>query len=1230
MGKLLGLELNNFKSYKGTVRIGFGDSNFTSIIGPNGSGKSNLMDAISFVLGVKSSHLRSHMLADLIYRGSVSQNADDEDIAGGGQLGQNPTSAYVKAFYSRGEDEDEAELIELTRIITNAQDSVYKIDGRTVSFKRYSEFLESENILIQARNFLVFQGDVEHVASQTPAELTKLLEQVSGSIQYKKEYERLKEELEKARTATSELLQSRKRAHAGVKSFKEGVNKDEEFRKQSTERENLQRQLSLWQLFHLESQRTQLTEKLKTCRLKSTEIKNKLASEEKLLQKSRTSYAKEEIKVTKRKTNINKIMETRDELNSALLPIKSSKNACSKRINSIERRIDSLKRDIERQEASVKQFAHQLKVVNRTKEAFEREIEEASRAFGKFKLEDGDLKEYETLKELFLSSGGSALEEKIALKKNDMEETQNEVSLYQKRISTSEVKINEVLNVEIEELKSQVEESTQNLNDKNSSLSKKVKDLKALQSKAESRTNKEYELNYKLREILKKLDDMNADQRESNKDRKLRENVSILKRLFPGVKGLVHDLCHPKKDKYAIAVSTVLGKNFDSVIVDSFAVAQECISYLKKQRAGIVSFIPLDTIVVSRPAIPFNDVKGCVLTIDAIEYENQFERAMQYVCSDSVICDNLSVAKDLKWNRGVSSKMVTLEGAIINRSGLMTGGVSRNSSNRWDKEEYQSLMSLKDQLLAEISESSLEGRLEVEKLRTLENEISFTNAEVSNLRTYLAQFKRAVDEKNTEAHYHNDLINNDYRPKLAQLQTTVDEDKTAITDLEVKRSKLQESIYYEFTQKVGFSISDYEKHSGEVVREQGEQLRQLQKQIVNVRNKLEFEQERLAATRVRYEKVLDDLKKASENLKSLENDEKRVLEALKDCERDLNAEQSEIDDLLIKLNEKLQGIKAMDESVEEMTGILHRCRKEKELIKEDIDKISLERANLLKNCRMLNIALPVISSSLDDLPMDKLDTATIEVANNIQVDYSDLETKYRQSSDERIGEKIRKSIREIDEILTILQPNSRAAERYEDAQAKYDAIFKETEKSKAQEKRVCAEFMKVKQLRKEAFEGAFNHVKEHIDPIYRDLTKDPRSTAQLAGGNASLTLDDEDEPYLSGIKYHATPPSKRFKDMEYLSGGEKTIAALALIFAINSFQPSPFFVLDEVDAALDISNVERIATYIRKHAQANLQFIVISLKNTMFEKSQSLVGVFRQQKENTSKVLTLNLDQYSD
>lgn len=194
-----------------------------------------------------------------------------------------------------------------------------------------------------------------------------------------------------------------------------------------------------------------------------------------------------------------------EKLTSSLLPVRSSKQATTKRIANIERRIESLQRDIDRQTSYVENFEHQLKVVTKTKNNFQNEIEESSKNFNKYILSPEDLRQYEHLKEMYLSSGGSNLEEKINVENNNKQEFLEEIERFQKRIDVSKSRTTEELNVEYERLNSQASDTTQSLNDKNTLLSRKIKDLKELQSKIESTNSKEYELNYKLREVLVKL-----------------------------------------------------------------------------------------------------------------------------------------------------------------------------------------------------------------------------------------------------------------------------------------------------------------------------------------------------------------------------------------------------------------------------------------------------------------------------------------------------------------------------------------------------------------------------------------------------------------------------------------------------------------------------------------------------------------------------------------------------
>ena len=156
--------------------------------------------------------------------------------------------------------------------------------------------------------------------------------------------------------------------------------------------------------------------------------------------------------------------------------------------------------------------------------------------------------------------------------------------------------------------------------------------------------------------------------------------------------------------------------------------------------------------------------------------------------------------------------------------------------------------------------------------------------------------------------------------------------------------------------------------------------------------------------------------------------------------------------------------------------------------------------------------------------------------------------------------------------------------------------------------------------------NAFNHISNDIDSVYKELTQ---SRANPTGGVAYLSLEDEDEPYNAGIKYHAMPPGKPFRDMYQLSGGEKTIAAMALLFAIQKYRPAPFFVLDEVDSALDNVNSAQIARYLRNHIKDS-QYLFITHSSRVFERSDSLVGVYRNADKNTSQVLTLDLTQYDE
>jgi len=202
---------------------------------------------------------------------------------------------------------------------------------------------------------------------------------------------------------------------------------------------------------------------------------------------------------------------------------------------------------------------------------------------------------------------------------------------------------------------------------------------------------KETEINERLQDTYNKLLQAGVDKRESEREIKLKEVLQSLKRVFPGVHGRVVDLCKPTASRYSTAVLTVLARNLDSVVVDSEKTAIDCIEYMRNQRAGQATFIPLDTIQVSPvPERLRNFAKGARLAIDCIEYDAAVERAMQHSCGSSLICDTMDLARYISYEKGQEVKAVTLEGTVIHRNGLITGGQGPSGGRKFNDQDVQS------------------------------------------------------------------------------------------------------------------------------------------------------------------------------------------------------------------------------------------------------------------------------------------------------------------------------------------------------------------------------------------------------------------------------------------------------------------------------------------------------------------------------------------------------------
>ncbi|KAI2085374.1 Structural maintenance of chromosomes protein 1 [Ophidiomyces ophidiicola] len=1261
MGKLIRLELFNFKSYKGHHTLLFGDAYFTSIIGPNGSGKSNSMDAISFVLGIKSSHLRSTHLRDLVYRGrvlrhskinddgSASKNAPEaeanetqqEDVMEEPAERNDPKTAWVMAVY----EDDAGEEHLWKRSITSQGVSEYRINNRIVTAQQYNDGLEAENILIKARNFLVFQGDVESIASQSPKDLTRLIEQISGSLEYKAEYERLKQEQDESSENLNYQLNRRRGINSEIKQYQEQKREADSYARKAEERDEAIVTHILWKLFHFQRLIQESSDEIQKHQDELKEFRRGVERYERKLEDAKKSHAQVGRDVSKVEKSIKtKEREIEDTANS-LVPLDEKIEITTKKIARYSSRIAEIGKESESQSKTAKQLEKDLKIVEKAQAQWEKEFQQAASVKG-VKLNDNDLQEYNKLKEE-VNKRSSAAQLKLDNMKRQRKTDAETVNSLKSNYESSEWQVKNLqsdINNILERKKGMLE--TIELTSKE--IDQKKKELNGLTSERLRVAQMRTELEEKLQVTLKKLLEADDGRQQSEKELRTKELISTLKRIFPGVKGRISELCQPKQKKYAEAVSTVLGRHFDAIVVDNEKTAKECIQHLRDQRAGQATFIPLETIQVK--ALNSN-LKGMHRAmrpaIETVDYDNSVSRAIIYACGNAIVCDDLNTAKYLCYEKGIDAKAVTLDGTVIHKGGLMTGGrgPSQKHSKRWEDTEVANLHKLKDKLMNDLNnlpkshrkgseEEALQGQL-----AGLEQRLAYAHEELKAL-------ERNLESKSSEFE-HCQRQAKSVLPKYREKLSSLEELDSSLEELQQTVSGVEDEVYRKFCHRLGYqNIREYELQQGTLQQEAAEKKLEFATQRSKIENQLSFEKQRLQATNDRIVGLQTQEKRDQDMITELSGERKTIKNRLDELNAELDLLQEKLEEQKSlytqsgeHLNEQRREAAKRNRSVEATVKTISASE-------SDMQRHSSSRYALLRRCKLEDIGLPLEKDSnpLDQLPIDDLvqaaDPDAMEIDEDInlgtiqpmavqdygiEVDFSSLGETLKEESDEKLDDELQDRIRSLNSELDKMAPNMRAMERLEGTETKLRSIEKDFDEARKRARRAKDDFENVMQKRSELFNKAFSHISEQIEPIYRDLTK---TESYPMGGKAYLDIEDSEEPYLDGIKYHAMPPLKRFRDMEHLSGGEKTMAALALLFAIHSYQPSPFFVLDEVDAALDNTNVARIANYIRDHAAPGMQFIVISLKTGLFQNSEALVGIYRDQSANSSKTLTLDLRKY--
>ncbi|GLU07763.1 hypothetical protein SLE2022_247110 [Rubroshorea leprosula] len=1209
-GKILRLELENFKSYKGQQTIGpFSD--FTAIIGPNGAGKSNLMDAISFVLGVRTGQLRGAQLKDLIYAYDDSEKE------------QRGRRAYVRLVYGLASG---AEL-SFTRTITSAGASEYRIDGRVVNWDEYNGKLRSLGILVKARNFLVFQGDVESIASKNPKELTALLEQISGSEELKREYEDLEEKKAMAEEKSALVYQKKRTIVMERKQKKEQKEEAEKHLRLQNDLKSLKKDYFLWQLFNIEKDISKMNEDLegeKSSRedvmLEIQQFGDEINEKNKEQAKYLKEIAQRERKIADRSTRLDKSQPELLKLNEEMSRIKSKIKSCRKELDKKKAERKRHANDIEELHKGIKDLTAKLEDLN----------EKSRDSSGKLPLLDSQLTEYFQIKEDAGMKTAKLRDEKEVLDRQqhaDIEAQRNlEENLQQ--LSNREQELNE----QEAQMRARLKKILDTSNEHKEELSQLKKELRAMQDKHRDARNSYESLKKKIAELENQLRELKAERYETERDAKLSQAVETLKRLFQGVHGRMTDLCRPTQKKYNFAVTVAMGRFMDAVVVDDESTGKECIKYLKEQRLPPQTFIPLQSVRVKPIIERLRTLGGTAkLIFDVIQFDPILEKAVLYAVGNTLVCDNLEEAKILSWS-GERFKVVTVDGILLTKSGTMTGGTSGGMearSNKWDDKKIEGLKKKKEQLESELEELGSIREMQLKESETsgrisgLEKKIQYGEIEKRSIEDKLSLLKK--EKRNIK-----DEIGR-ISPELRKLKEAIDKRSKEIRELEKSINEIVDQIFEDFSQSVGVAnIREYEENQLKAAQNIAEERLSLSSQLAKLKYQLEYERKRDVESRIT---------KLETSISSLENELKQVQKKETDFKSATEKASDEIDQLKKEIAEWKSKSEECEKEIQELrkqnsaaTTRLSKLNRQINSKEAQIEQLISEKREIVEKCELEHIELPIIS---DPMETESPTMGPVFDFSQLNRSHQGRRTSDRDKLEAEFKQKIDTLVSEIERTA----PNLKALDQYAALQQKERDVTEEFEGARKEEKKVADAYNSVKQRRYELFMEAFSHISGNIDKIYKQLTK---SSTHPLGGTAYLNLENEDDPFLHGIKYTAMPPTKRFRDMEQLSGGEKTVAALALLFSIHSYRPSPFFILDEVDAALDNLNVAKVAGFIRSKScegtrsnqdgdeGTGFQSIVISLKDSFYDKAEALVGVYRDSERGCSRTLTFDLTKYRE
>ncbi|MBL0376685.1 MULTISPECIES: chromosome segregation protein SMC [unclassified Staphylococcus] len=1175
---LKSIDAFGFKSFAEHTNVQF-DEGVTAIVGPNGSGKSNITDAIKWVLGEQSAKsLRGAKMEDIIFSGAEHRKA------------QNFAEVKLKLDNSSGKLNVDTEELVVTRRLYRSGESEYYLNNDRSRLKDIIELFLDSGLGKEAFS-IISQGRVDEILNAKPIDRRQILEESAGVLKYKKRKATSVQKLDQTEDNLTRVEDILFDLEGRVEPLREEAAIAKEYKHLSSEMEKSDVLVTVYDIGQYNQNIYELDENLN--RLKSQQASKD--AEKAQHTQSLNQYKSERQQLDEKIESLNfKLVKATEEVEkfagqlNVLEERKKNQSQTNARFEEEQESLETQVTNLKQEQSEVKEQIKQLKTkqndLNEEIQQYESQL---------YVSDEQHDEKLESIKDEYyqLMSEQSDVNNDIRFLEHTIQENETKQSRLDSRLldAYKELKNIQTQITETEKQSSIAKKELKKAESDLASYEKKLTQLKNQQNEYEEKLHQAYRFNEKLKS---RIDSLATQQEEySYFFNGVKHILKMKDNKLSGIRGAVAEVIQVPSN-LTKAIETALGASLQHIIVDSEKDGRQAIQYLKQNGLGRATFLPLnviqprniasDILKIANSSIGFVNVAS-----SAIQVENDYKHVIQNLLGNTIIVDNLKNANELARKIRYRTRIVTLEGDIVNPGGSMTGGGDRKT---------KSILSQKDEL------STMRAQLEDYQQQTVSFEKQFqaikeeadalsntyfdTSQSYNTIKQNVHKFDLELDRlRKQETHLKNEHEefefekNDGYQSETSK--QTLNDKKAQLATIQAQLQKLEEDI------NIYTKLSKEGKESTTLIQQK---LHQKQSDLAVVKERLSTQKQTETRLTHQLKQLKEQKQKLSEQIELFNSDEITGEKAFETIQN--NIEQSKSNKA--QLTEDLATIKSQRQTLNDTIETTERKLEE---ANQDILSIENRYQDIKAEQSRLDV---LINHAIDHLSEQY--HLTYERASELYTLEEDIDS---------LRKKVKLTKMSIEELGPV---NLNAIEEFEEINERYTFLNEQRADLRAAKATLEQLIEEMDNEVKERFKETFHAVQGHFSEVFKSL---------FGGGQAELRLTDDD--YLSaGVDIIVQPPGKKLQNLSLLSGGERALSAIALLFAILKVRSAPFVILDEVEAALDEANVIRYAQYL-KALSNQTQFIVITHRKGTMEFSDRLYGVTMQE-SGVSKLVSVNLN----